>query len=182
MTNPVVLGCTCPGSPHQADRIKLFDPLPFAKAIICRQTIAALFAGDEPPSEAEMSAAVFEVYLLHCVQAWTRTDAKRKALPLSRPALREFMEHWPVEAAAVADAANELYIDKVVLPLLQAALRSSPTTPTASETSPRSGRSKTPRTRSSQSSTTSTQTDGTGATFTSLDGGSSTSQSGTTAA
>lgn len=183
MTNPVVVRCTCQGAPHQTgDRFKLFDPLPFPKAILARQSVAALFADDEQPSEAEMTATLMEVFLLHCVQAWNRTDAKRKALPLSRANLRTFMDENPVEAAVVADAANDLYIDKVVLPLLQAALRSSQPTPTEPSTSARTGSRSKSRKPSSPSSTTNTLTDVTEPTSTSLDGDSSTSRRSASAA
>ena len=166
MTNPVVIRCVCPGAPHESDTVTLRDPLDFRTAITLRQSVAALYVGPsgetQQPTVAEVTGLLIESYLLYTIASWTLVDERGKPVPVSRENVIGLLMHDnPIEAAAIGDAANELYMDKVVLPLLLAASGSSRPTPTKRSTSRTNGSPRGTAKRSSPSSITSIPTVGT---------------------
>jgi hypothetical protein len=185
----VRIPCICPPKEdgeqrHVEDAVTLPDVLDFRRTLTVRQAIR--FAVGESVAEgetltvAEMTAVMAEAYLLHCIDAWTVLDEKGKALPVTKANVRARLLEGDFEAAeTVGNAADDLYSDKVVLPLMARARPSSPPTPTPVPTSatthgsPKKGR----RTRSKPSSISTSPMAVTGPMAASHAGGSSSSLS-----
>jgi hypothetical protein len=179
--------CLCPpkddGVRHpDGDEVTLRPKLDFHAAVTIRNSIAVLSSEDEQASIAEILAVLTENYLLFGVESWSLVDAKGKPVPVSRPAIREHLLSNPDVAMTVGDAADALYAESVMLPLLARAQRSSPPTPTDASTSRTTGRSTTRPKPSKPSSISTIPTAAIEATSVSLDGVSSSSQSSTSAA
>ena len=100
-------------------------------------------AGWEALSEAEQAAA-YQGYVA-----------------VSEEAIRTRLLTRPAEADAIAEAADGLYQEAVMLPLLRRAQNSSPPTPTDDSTSAPKDSAPTPLKRSKRSSTTTSPMDGT---------------------
>jgi hypothetical protein len=186
----VQIECPCParpdGSPRHAegDTVVLHDRLDFRSAITIRKAVG-LVGEDGPANPAEILATMTEWYCLLGIESWTLTDKAGKALPVSRQAIRAAILENPDafdQATAIADAADELYTSQVLLPLLAAASKSSPPTPTAPSTSAPTASSPKHRKPSRRSSTTSTQTVAIVGTSSSRAGDSSTSPRSASAA
>jgi hypothetical protein len=176
----VPIPCPCPPKADGAlrhpdgDTVTLRDRLDFKAG----QTIewAVTFARDEGAEAPEILATMTEWYALLGVSAWTLTDDHGKPLPVTRAAIRGTLLESPA-AAIVADAADDLYMAAVLLPLVAAASKSSPPTPTEPLTSaPPASRAKRPK-PSKPSLTTSTPTAVIARTTDSRAGASSTSPS-----
>ena len=183
----VTIPCPCPAKPdgaarHESDTVTLRDKLDFKQATAVRNGVAYAKLDDPGISSAEIMAVLTEGYILHGIESWSLVDDKGKALPASKPEIRERLLADPFSAEAIGDAADGLYGPAVLLPLVQRALASSQPSPTAGSTSARnSGRPKPPK-PSKPSSISTTGTAGT-ATITSLrGGGSNSSPSSATAA
>ena len=155
----VQIPCICPTSPHDEDTITLADTLAFRETLTIRQEIRLAVevarARAESLSLAEMTAVMAEAYLLHGIVSWSLTDDNGKPLPLSKTNIRDHLMAAYEAAESVGNAADGLYSEKVVLPLLQRESSSSRRTPTrqGSSTSPTSTPGSTPRKRSKRSST-----------------------------
>lgn len=166
----VTIPCVC--GRHDEDVVTLRDTLDMRSALTVRNAVMlAREAGGM--DAASILALMSEQYLLVGVEAWTLEDGKGKPIPVSRDTITEHLLSSAV-AVAVAEQADELYGEKVVLPLLRRVWSSSPPGPTegsTSATTPGSSRTRKPR---SPSSTTSTQTAATETTSTSPAGASST--------
>jgi hypothetical protein len=186
----VTIGCVCPRRADGAarhpdgDRITLRDRLDFRQAITIRKAVA--LAGEEGPADAaEILAIMTEWYCLLGIESWSLTDQLGKPVQVSRAAIRARLLDNPdafAQTTELADAADALYMETVLLPLLAAASTSSPPTPTAPSTSAPTDSSPKPPKRSRRSSTASTPTAATAATSSSLAGVSSSSQSSESAA
>jgi hypothetical protein len=177
----VPIRCVCPpktdGSPrHEGDTVTLRDTLGFREVTTIRN-LAGQVDRDDPLYVAEILAALSEGYIVFGVESWTLVDEKGKPLPVSRAAIREHLLADVEVAADVADAADTLYGEKVVLPLLTRASRSSQPTQTASSTSRTKRSSEQRPTPLKRSSTGSSRTAGTETITTSPDGDSSYSRS-----
>jgi len=171
----VEISCVCPplangGPRHSVDDITLRDRLAFRAALTVRNTIIVTKSEDAQASIAEILASLTEVYLLEGIEGWSIVDQRNKAVPVSRETVRAFMDEHPDEAMTVGDAADGLYVEAVMRPLLKTASTSSQPTQTTESTSPTIGSEPKPRKHSKPSSTASTQMDGTGTTS-SLPGG-----------
>jgi hypothetical protein len=160
----VTIACLCPpkadgAARHEADTVTLPEVLDFRTTLTIRQTIrfevASGVRAGESMTLAEMTALMAEAYLLHCISAWSLVDDKGKPVPVSQTAVRERLLLNYEAAEKVGDAADALYSDKVVLPLLTGASSSSSPTPTKRRTS-RTTNGSTPRKPSKRSSTTTT--------------------------
>jgi hypothetical protein len=181
----VQIGCVCPPRADGAarhpngDRVTLRDRLDFRAATTIRKAVA--LAGEDGPADAaEILAIMTEWYCLLGIDSWTLADRAGKAIPVSRAAIREHFLDNPsayAQTTELADAADALYMETVLLPLLAAASTSSPPTPTAPSTSVTTPSSPKPRKPSRPSSTTSTPTAAIARTSSSLDGASSSSPS-----
>jgi hypothetical protein len=180
----IAIDCICParadGEPRHADgdRVTLRETLDFRSVTAIRHGISLLEAdGSEAMHAAEVLAVLTEGYVIYGIESWTLADEKGKPVPVSRAAIREHILSRVDVASVVGDAADELYGEKVLLPLLVRASKSSPTTPTEPSTSVRTDSPERRPRPSKRSSTTTSPTDGTG-TITSLrDGGSNSSRS-----
>jgi hypothetical protein len=163
--NPVEIACICPGTPHESDTVKLWEPLGFLRATTVRQTLGSIEASardsGEPLTVDEASAVIAEVYLLYCIESWSLVDADGESLPVSKANVREHLLPHLDEASEVAEVADKLYTRLVVLPLLRGASTSSPSSLIDRSTSATNGNGTTPRKPSKPSSTSITQTAGT---------------------
>ena len=176
--------CTCPpnkdGEPrHTEDTVTFRDRLDFQGAVTIRKAIGLL---DDDAGADEVLAAMSIKYLLLGITGWSRVDDKGKPLDPSRAAIRAFMDEHPDDAMTLVNAADELYAEQVLLPLLQKAQASSLPTPTSGSTSARTdGSEKRPRPLK-RSSTSTSRTDGIETTSSPRDGVSSSSLNVTSAA
>lgn len=184
----VPIRCVCPpkadGSPrHEGDTITLRDTLGFREVTTIRGLVGQIDVSDTL-AVAEILATLTEGYIIFGVEAWTlrhdTTDDKGRSrpnqpIPVSRAAIREHLLSAVDAAADVGDAADGLYGEKVVLPLLMRASRSSQGSPTDGSTSPTTDTSEKRPTPLKRSSTGSSRTVATAPTSSSLDGDSSSS-------
>ena len=176
----VPIRCVCPdnadGSPrHEGDTVTLRDTLGFREVTTIRN-LAGQVDYDDPLFVAEILAALSEGYILFGVSAWTLVDEKGKPLTVTRAEVRDRILANVDVAADVADAADELYGEKVVLPLLTRASRSSRPSQTASSTSRSKGSVTRLPKQSRPSSTGSSRTDDTETTTSSPGGDFNSSQ------
>jgi hypothetical protein len=156
----VAIDCICPGSPHEKDTISLREKLDFRQGAGIRWAVVLAKQTDPDVSTPEILALLTEGYLLEGIEAWTLVDEKRKAIAVSKPAIREHLLSNQVAATKVGDAADLLY-SEVMLPLLMTAFRSSPDMPTDESTSATNGSSLEPPTPLRPSSTFTIPTDDT---------------------
>lgn len=157
--NTVEIACICPGTPHERDTVTLKDPLPFREAVTIRKSIQWMKDQEPNATIPELLAMLTETYLLHTIEAWTLVDEKGKPLPPSKDNIAAVLLPQTEAALVVGDACDELYTERVILPLVAAAPTSSPSSSTNGSTSPKP--EATPRTPSRPSSTSITQTAGT---------------------
>lgn len=183
----VEIRCPCPakadGKPrHDTDTVTLRATLDFRRATSIRNAAGEAKIEDPDISTADMLAVLTESYLLHGIEAWTLRDAKGQPIPVSKPAIRDYLLADPVLAEPVADAADDLYNPVIVLPLVRRALASLQPSPTDESTSPTTtSRRKRPR-PSKPSSTSTSQTAGTATISPLRAGGFSSSPNSATAA
>jgi len=182
----VTIKCVCPGSPHETDRITLRDKLDFHTATTIRKALAMVDNDDPRSRTAEVLAVLSEFYLLMGVQFWTLVDEGGKNLDVSQSAIRAYLLESP-DVDVLIEAADELYNEAILLPLLSRASMSSPPTPTPSQgddslTSATTDSPATPPKPSKRSSTTTSRTVGTETTSLSLVGVSNSSQNSRSAA
>jgi hypothetical protein len=159
------IACICPprdgASRHpDGDTVTLRDKLDFRGSLTARNAFLVLKAEDPDATTAEVLAVLTETYLLLGIESWTLVDAKGKAVPVTKAAIRDLLLSHPDAAMTVGDEADALYSEAVISPLVARASTSSPTTPTAVSTSATSGPSPRRPRRSKPSSTASTRTAG----------------------
>ncbi len=180
----VTIPCPCPpkadGTPrHDGDTVTLPEVLDFRTTLTVRQEIRLAVqnaaATGEGLSLAEMTSLLVESYLLHCIGGWTIRDDRNQPVPVSKVTVRQYLLANQESAEMVGNAADDLYTEKVVLPLLSPGSSSSPPTPIPGPTSPTNGRTSN-RKPSRRSSTTTTPTVATGPMAASPGGASSFSQ------
>ena len=156
--------CICPAGPdgeprHTTDSVELHPKLGFRAADAIKTGLAAMYIDDPDAGIGEVLAVLREGYIVHGVASWTVVDAEGVPVPVTKGAVRSMLLSVPDAASIVADAADALYAEAVLAPLLRAASTSSPPGPTEGSTSPPIGSSDTPPTPSSPSSTTTSPTD-----------------------
>lgn len=178
----VTIPCPCPpkgtGEPrHTTDTVTFRDRLDFRAGMVIRKSMQLIRTEDPDAGTAEYLAAMSEHYMLEGIEAWTLVDEKGKAVEVSRTAIRSFLdEHGDIVFDHLVDAADTLYYEQVMAPLVRKALASSPPSPTEPSTSQETG-SEEKHPRPSRRSSTSTTPTGSTATITELPvGGSSTSR------
>ena len=169
--------CICPPKAgevrHPAgDTVTLRDRLDFRAATTARNTVAMMKQEDDEVSTAEILAGLTEVYLLLGIASWTVQDARGKPVEPNKATIREYLLSNPDMAMLVGDAADELYSESVIAPLVARASTSSQPTPTPASTSPTNGSGASHPKPSKRSSTTTTPTDDTETTSLSLVGAS----------
>jgi hypothetical protein len=84
---------------------------------------------------AEALSSATELYLLFGIESWTLVDEKGRPLPPSQANIRAHLLTQLDAAITVADRADDLYTEAVVLPLLVEAASFSQPTPTIPPTS-----------------------------------------------
>ena len=185
----VAIRCLCPdradGTPRHpdGDTVTLRDRLDFRQAMAVRGDLDALrLQTGGTASEGEYAGLLAESYLFHGITSWTLVDDKGKALPPSRDNIRSVLMADYEEAEKVADGADSLYTEKVVLPLLVRGSSSSVEPPTETSTSPTTDGGSEPPTPSSPTSISTIPTAATGTTSRKRAGGSKPSQSSASAA
>lgn len=148
----VTIACACPPKGDgqarhpDGDTITLRDRLDFRAALTARNTMILAKTDDPDAGTAEILAALTETYLLVGIEAWSLVDAKGQHVPVSRATVRAFLEEHADAAMTAGNAADELYSESVILPLLALAQTSSPPTPTTASTSvPKPSSAKRPR-------------------------------------
>ena len=179
----VTVACLCPpnaagGVRHPAgDEITLREHLDFRGSLAARKAFIFVKAEDAGASSADILAVMTETYLLYGIESWTLVDAKGVPVPVTKTAIRETLMSRVDRALDVADAADALYSEEVLLPLMATASASSPPTPMAESTSAKKSSSPESQTRSKPSSITTIPTAATGSLSPSLAGASNSSPS-----
>jgi hypothetical protein len=173
------IDCICPGTPHaEGDTVTLHQTLDFRRAMTMQKSVVIARTGvDEDMDTAEILAILAESYLRYGVESWTLVDAAGKAIPVSPDNVSAHLMTHIAEAMDLAEEADDLYQEAVLLPLVRRGLRSSQPTSTTDSTSPSTGSDPDPLTPSSPSSTTTTPTDDIETTSSPLDGASNSSPS-----
>lgn len=179
----VTIPCICPGR-HASDTVELRSHLGPVDALTCRNALATLFAADPDAGIPEALAVLQVEYVLRGVVAWSLTEADGSPIPVTRAAIRQYLANLdrPEVLYAVADAADDLYRESVMLPLLRTASTSSPPGPTGASTSAPTDSTSSPPTPFSRFSTSTTQTDATATTGPRRDGASRSSRKPASAA
>lgn len=180
------IDCICPpkgGAPRHpdGDTVELRPRLDFRSANTILKAVQLMQTGDEDVETAEVLALLTEHYLIYGIESWSLEDDKDKPVPVSKTTIRDLL--LPSQAAmVVGDAADDLYSEQVMLPLVARAARLLQPSPTDDSTSAPTD-SAPPRPKPSKPSSISTiPTAATATTTSSLDGDSSSSQSSTSAA
>lgn len=176
----VTIPCPCPtgdGTPrHESDTVTLRDTLDFHQATTITKAVQFIDNDDPGSRAAEVLATLSEFYVLVGVERWTLRDVSNKPVPVNKGEIRKAILDRPEIASLVADVADDLYSEAILLPLARKAASSSSPSPTETPTSPtpHGGRPRHPK-PSKRSSITTIPTDATEATSSSLDGVSSSS-------
>lgn len=157
----VLIPCVC--GRHEQDTVVFRQKLDFRAGLTIRHALILARVDDAEMSAAEMLTVLSEQYVLYGVESWSLCEPNGSPMPVTRAAIRDrLLANYEV-ALTLADAADEVYAEQILLPLLAGASTSSPATPTAPSTSATAG--PTPRPKPSRrSSTTTTPTDVTGPT------------------
>lgn len=175
--------CICPVEPgseprHATDTVDLRPRLGFREVDTIKNSLGIMYLQDPDAGFADTFAVLREGYLLLGIESWSVVGLDGEPLPVTKPNIREHLLTRMDAAALVADAADDLYQEAVMRPLLQAASTSSPPTSTEPSTSAESGSSEESTLKpSSPSSITTIRTAGTATTSSPRDGASSSSQS-----
>jgi hypothetical protein len=178
------IACPCPpdGGRHpDGDTVTFRATLPFWRVESIRSDMAELPTGS---SVQDVLGFLSELYLVHGIESWTLADDDGP-LAVNRPNVGEYILTRYDIAAQLAEVADQLYMEKVILPLVAKASASSQPSPTGGSTSPQptdstpSSESGKPSKRSSISTI---PTDDTETTSASPDGDSSSSRSKASAA
>ena len=184
----VHIACICEptddGPRHpDGDTVTLRDKLDFFRATAIRKGLSFVESDDDEGGRAaEVLARLTEGYLLFGIERWTVVDGKGKTLPVGHSAIRARLLENPTAAGIVADAADELYQEAILLPLVARASTSSPPSPTNGSTSPPTVLSRKRPKPSKRSSTSTSPTAATEATSSSLVGVSNSSLNSESAA
>lgn len=164
--NEITVACLCdPNESHPpnesrhlaGDVVRFRETIDFRTAAIARKSIAWLKSEDPDAGVPEILAMLSEFYLLHCIESWTLCDAKGKGLEVNKANVRAYVLAKSDVAFTLADFADDLYTEQVLLPLVATVRSSSPPTPTGASTSATNGSGGSPK-RSRRSSTASTPT------------------------
>lgn len=168
------IACICPlveGKPrHDKDTITLRERLDFRSSLAAQNAVYVLKSEDPDASTADVLAVLTESYLLSGIEAWSCIGVDGKPIEPTKPAIRELLLTRMDVAAEVAEAADDLYRDGVLAPLVAKASSSSPPTPTDEPTSATSTSEEPNQNHSSPSSTSTTPMDDTETTSLSLAG------------
>ena len=128
---PVPVGaCRCPGSPHEdGDTVFLYPTIGLHGGVKAQQ---AILNRSDP---AALTADLTVIYVQEGIAAWTFTDDKEKAVPVTPENIESLVLRDFTYATPIADKADQLYTEAVLSPLRVAASKSSPRGPTNGSTS-----------------------------------------------
>lgn len=161
MSHPVLVGCPCPGHPHESDTVNLREKLDLASGIAIQRLIIEANSAGTGLGAAELTGLLSEGYLLYGVESWSFVDDQGRPVPVTKDTIRSVLLADFSLAAPVAEGADGLYMAAVILPLVKRAQDSSPGSRTNGSTSPRPrATSKRPK-QSKRSSTSTSLTDAT---------------------
>ncbi len=150
--------------------VTLFDRLDFNRATTVTKAIAFIDNDDAESRAARVLATLSEYYVLMGVQSWTYPE------DVTTTNIRKRLLEHP-EVGIVVEAADELYQEQILLPLLARASSSSPPSQTVASTSATPRGAKRPPKHSKPSSISTIPTADTGSTSSRLAGDFSYSQS-----
>jgi hypothetical protein len=166
MSVAVPVACPCPGTPHEdGDTVDLRDRLGLAAGTAVQHLVIEANKGrpaDALADTAAITGLLSEAYLLHGVESWSFLDADGKPLPVNADTIRSVLLSDFALAYPVAEAADDLYMAAVILPLVPKAKTLSPPTPTRKSTSRPRSITQARRKQSKRYSTSTIQTDDTG--------------------
>ena len=133
----VRIPCICPDKSHaDGDSIGFLWPLDFSRMALINRTIRyekTARAGLSMPAALAMLA---ELYLRNCITSWTLQEDGKPIPATEENVERYLMNGAPDVALDVADAADDLYSEAVLSPLVQKASTSSLAGATSESTSP----------------------------------------------
>jgi hypothetical protein len=154
----VRVGCPCPGHPHpDGDTVRLRPRLSLRAGTTIQRLI--IDANQRKGiDQAELVGVLAEAYLLHGVESWTFVDDRDSPVVVTPEAIRAILLSDFALSAELADTADDLYNAAVILPLVNRASRSSPTSQTGGSTSRPSAGTPRSRKRPKRSSTSTTPT------------------------
>ena len=122
--------CACPGTPHAGgDEASLLPRLSYEGGAAAERTVNRVI-GTDPEA---VATALCRVYIEHQVSGWNLTDADGAPVPFTAALL---LSDWTT-SRLVAEAADGLYSEGLLAPLVAAVSTSSPPSQTAPSTSPR---------------------------------------------
>lgn len=176
MSHPVVVACPCPGTPHESDTVELREKLDLASGIAVQRLIIDANQAGTGLGAAELTGLLSEGYLLYGVESWSFVGEQGHPVPVTKDTIRSVLLSDFTLAAPVAEAADDLYMSAVILPLVNRAVSSSLTTPINGSTSHRPLGTRSRPKRSKPSSTSTSRTDATEETSPPPVGASSSSQ------
>lgn len=118
VTHVEVGDCRCPGSPHPVDWVDLVPQpsVPLGAAVMSILANAGI-------DEAILQGRLATVYLAFGIRAWSFVDERGSPVPI-RPTEEGWSETvdrllpWHQGGGEVANAADELYSDKILRPLM----------------------------------------------------------------
>lgn len=118
---PVCVGaCLCPGTPHaDGDFVYLRPKLGLAAGIAVQKLVIDAKTADTPATEADLHGTLAEAYLIYGVAEWTLTNGS--AIAVTPDTIREHLLNDFERSEAVADKADDLYMNPVIAPLLRKA-------------------------------------------------------------
>ena len=132
--------CICPlkeGQPrHDKDSVTLRERLGFEEAMAIQKNVVSLKATDPDASTGDVLATMTVTYVINGIEAWSVIGVDDKPIAPTKPAIRELLLTNLDVAMTVAEAADDLYREAVLAPLVKAASNSSDDTPTESSISP----------------------------------------------
>lgn len=158
MSVEVHVACPCPGTPHpDGDTVNLRDKLGLAAGMAVQRLVLEANAS-LGKTAADLTGQLAEAYLLYGVESWTFVNEAGGLLPVNDTTVQSVLLADFSLSSPVAEAADDLYMGPVLLPLVEKAKKLSPSTPTDGSTSATRTGGSSPRKRSKQSSTTTTRT------------------------
>jgi hypothetical protein len=137
--------------------VGLLPKLTLAGGIELQQRFRSLLQMDPRPSHPEITGLLTEDYLLVGVAEWSLSD-DMGPIPVSRENIARYLLSDFELAQPVANAADELYYEPVLAPLVASLQTSLLGGSSKKQTSATNGSSPKPRKRSKRSSTSTTQT------------------------
>lgn len=131
--------CLCPNAERHPDGETLYfkDDIGFRELAAVDRAVALARQFEGIDDDAEIWARVSEFYLLHFIDSWTVTDKRGEVIPSNVMNVRELLiNRHPIEALALSDFADELYSERVFVPLAARARQSPPPGLTDASASP----------------------------------------------